>query len=144
MSSIHENKIYAHIYSRTAVYFERFSVVLGHSPKASILNICWLQKIRTRKNSVSTCRSLKLRGWQKSSFLRIWSHLLKKSWIENLIFYAVRENNYNMLPENITCAFKNKASFIKLEIKSECSYYFGSRTKNRHFINSLVTWNLKR
>ena len=27
-------KICAHNYSRTAVYFERFSVVLGHSPKA--------------------------------------------------------------------------------------------------------------
>ena len=35
-----------------------------------------------------------------------------------------------MLPENITCAFKNKASFIKLEIKSEYSYYLDARTKN--------------
>ena len=112
LSSIHENKIYARIYSRIAVYFERFSVVLRHSPKASVLTICWLQRIRTRKNSVSTYSSLKLRGWQKRRFLRIWSHLLK-----NLIFSALRENNFNMLPENITCAFKNKASFMKLEIK---------------------------
>ena len=27
-------KIYAYNYLRTAVYFQRFSVVLGHSPKA--------------------------------------------------------------------------------------------------------------
>ena len=134
LSSIHENKIYARIYSRIAVDFERFSVVLRHSPKASVLTICWLQRIRTRKNSVSTYSSLKLRGWQKRSFLRIWSHLLKI-----LIFSALRENNFNMLPENITCAFKNKASFMKLEIKSECSYYFEVRTRNRDVVNSLIT-----
>ena len=28
-----------------------------------------------------------------------------------------------MFPENITCIFKNEPSFIKLEIKYECSYY---------------------
>ena len=139
LSSIHENKIYARIYSRIAVYFERFSIVRRHSPKASVLTICWLQRIRTRKNSVSTYSSLKLRGWQKRSFLRIWSHLLKKLLIENLIFSALRENNFNMLPENITCAFKNKASFMKLEIKSECSYYFEVRTRNRDVVNSLIT-----
>ena len=33
--NIRDNKkIFAHNYSRTAVYFERFSVVLGHFPKA--------------------------------------------------------------------------------------------------------------
>ena len=35
LESIRENKIYAHTYSCTDVYFERFSVVLGHSPKVS-------------------------------------------------------------------------------------------------------------
>ena len=33
-----------------------------------------------------------------------------------------------MLQENITSAFKNKVSFIKLEIKSEC-YYLEARKK---------------
>ena len=47
-----------------------------------------------------------------------------------------------MLPENITCAFKNKAPFIKLEIKSEYSYYLDARTKNWDFISSLIWWNL--
>ena len=41
-----------------------------------------------------------------------------------------------MLPENITCDFKNKAPFIKLEIKSECSYYLEDRKKNRDFIST--------
>ena len=42
-----------------------------------------------------------------------------------------------MLPENVTCAFKNKAkaSFIKLEIKSEGSLYLEARKKNRDFIS---------
>ena len=35
-----------------------------------------------------------------------------------------------MLPENITCAFKNKMSLIKLEIKVECLYYLEARQKN--------------
>ena len=34
-----------------------------------------------------------------------------------------------MFSENITCAFKNKASFKKLEIKSEFSYYLETRKK---------------
>ena len=29
---------------------------------------------------------------QIHSFLRIWLHLLKKSWMENFIFYAVRSD----------------------------------------------------
>ena len=35
-----------------------------------------------------------------------------------------------MLPDNITRAFKNKVSFIKLEIKSKYSYYLEAREKN--------------
>ena len=35
LKNILEQKICVDNYSRTAVYFERFSVVLGHSPKAS-------------------------------------------------------------------------------------------------------------
>ena len=46
-----------------------------------------------------------------------------------------------MLSENITCAFKNKVTFIKLEIKSECLYYLEARKKNQDFISNLVTWN---
>ena len=34
-----------------------------------------------------------------------------------------------MLPENIFCAFNNKASFIKLEKRSECFYYLEARKK---------------
>ena len=44
-----------------------------------------------------------------------------------------------MPSENITCAFENKASFIKSEIKSECSYYLEARKKNRDFISNLIT-----
>ena len=47
-----------------------------------------------------------------------------------------------MLPENITCAFKNKASFIKLEIKSECSYYLEVRKKNAKPCQ--VNWGIAR
>ena len=47
-----------------------------------------------------------------------------------------------MLPENITCAFKNKVSFLKLEIKYECSYYLETRKKSRDFISNLIVWNL--
>ena len=39
-------------------------------------------------------------------------------------------------------AFKNKASFIILEIKSECCYYLEARKKNRDSISNLITWNL--
>ena len=35
-----------------------------------------------------------------------------------------------MLPDNITCTFKNKVPFIKLEIKSKYSYYLDARKKN--------------
>ena len=47
-----------------------------------------------------------------------------------------------MLPENIVCAFKNKASFIKLEIKSECFFYLEARNINGDFISNFITWNL--
>ena len=47
-----------------------------------------------------------------------------------------------MLLANITCTFKNKASFIKLETKSECSYYLEVRKKKRDFVTDLITWNL--
>ena len=33
-----------------------------------------------------------------TSFLRIWLHLLKKSLMENFIFYAVRPNIWNAIP----------------------------------------------
>ena len=33
-------------------------------------------------------------------------------------------------------------SFIKLEIKFECSYYLEARRKNQDFISNLITWNL--
>ena len=46
-----------------------------------------------------------------------------------------------MLPYNITCAFKSKLSFIKLEIKSKCYYYVEAWKKNRDFISNLFTWN---
>ena len=49
--SIRENKIYAHICSRTAVYFERFSVVLGYSPKAS----CTEHLLVTKANFLRKC-----------------------------------------------------------------------------------------
>ena len=35
----------------------------------------------------------------------------------------IRENKFSMFSENITCAFKNKGFFIKLEIKFEWLYY---------------------
>ena len=44
-----------------------------------------------------------------------------------------------MLSENITCAYKDKASFKKLEIKSECSYYLEARKKNRDFVRNRIT-----
>ena len=47
-----------------------------------------------------------------------------------------------MLPDNITCAFKSKVSFIKLEIKSKYYYYVKAKKKNRDFINNLFTWNI--
>ena len=47
-----------------------------------------------------------------------------------------------MLPENITCAFKNKASFQKLEIKFGFSYYPGARKKNWDFISNLIARDL--
>ena len=47
-----------------------------------------------------------------------------------------------MLSENITCAYKDKASFKKLEIKSECSYYLEARKKNRDFVRNRITWKL--
>ena len=43
-----------------------------------------------------------------------------------------------MLPENITCAFKNKASFRKLDTKSECSYYLEARKRNQDFISNHI------
>ena len=46
-----------------------------------------------------------------------------------------------MLPESITCIFKNKTSFIKLQIKSGCSYYLKAREKNWYFISNFITWN---
>ena len=36
---------------------------------------------------------------------------------------CIRENKFSMFSENITCAFKNKGFFIKLEIKFEWLYY---------------------
>ena len=47
-----------------------------------------------------------------------------------------------MLPENITCAFKNKASFQKLEKKFGFSYYPGARKKKWDFISNLIARNL--
>ena len=46
-----------------------------------------------------------------------------------------------MLPKNITCAFKNITSFIKLERKYECSYYLDARKKNGDIISNLIRWN---
>ena len=43
-----------------------------------------------------------------------------------------------MLPENITCAFKDKAFFIKLEIKFGYFYYLEAKTENRDFISNLI------
>ena len=45
------------------------------------------------------------------SFLRIWSHLLKKSLMENFIFCAV-----------ITVAVKKGFDNLKISFKLECSY----------------------
>ena len=42
-----------------------------------------------------------------------------------------------MLSANIICPFKKKTSFIKLEIKSECFYYFEARKNKRDFISNL-------
>ena len=53
---------------------------------------------------------------------------------------CISQNQFNMSPENITCAFKNKASFIKLEIKYECSYYLETRKKNWGFVSNPITW----
>ena len=47
-----------------------------------------------------------------------------------------------MLWKHITCAFKNEAPFIKLEITSECSYYLQARKKNQDFISNLIAWKL--
>ena len=55
---------------------------------------------------------------------------------------CIRENYLDMLPENITCAFKNKASFIKLEIKSECFYYLEARWKIETGQVMFIRWNL--
>ena len=44
-----------------------------------------------------------------------------------------------MLSANITCAFKNKVSFIKLDIKSEWSYYLEAKKKKRDFMSNLIT-----
>ena len=55
---------------------------------------------------------------------------------------CIRENDFNTLPENITCAFKNNTSFIKLEKKPGCSYYLEARKKNPDFISNLNTRNL--
>ena len=40
---------------------------------------------------ISTLHYVK-KHWLGSSVLRIWSHLLKKSLMENFIFYAVQRN----------------------------------------------------
>ena len=46
-------KICVHNYPRTAVYFERFSVVFEHSPKASCAKHFWLQKQFFKKMSLN-------------------------------------------------------------------------------------------
>ena len=49
--------------------------------------------------------------------------------------------------ENITCAFKNEASFVVSEIKSECSYYLEAKKKNQGFyylllhVKKIKTWS---
>ena len=45
-----------------------------------------------------------------------------------------------MLPKNIACAFQNKVSSIKLEVKHECSYYLIKvREENQEFTSNLTT-----
>ena len=46
-----------------------------------------------------------------------------------------------MLPEKIIPAFKNEASFVKLEKNSKCSYYLERKIETSQE-TSLTTWNL--
>ena len=52
---------------------------------------------------------------------------------------GIREKIFNTFPENITYVFENKASFIKLEIKSKCSYYLEARKNKQNLISNLIT-----
>ena len=55
---------------------------------------------------------------------------------------CIRENEFNMLPANITYASKKKASLIKLI--SECSYDLEATKEKRDFISNPITWNLSK
>ena len=63
-------KTYAHNYSRSAVYFERFSVVLGHFQRHLVPNICWLQKQISEENKPQLW-SFEFPGSQKVTESRI-------------------------------------------------------------------------
>ena len=70
-----------------------------------------------------------------------WSIIISKEKIVASFHHntSCTENELNLSREGFIYDFKNKATFIKLEIESECSYYLEARKKNRDFLSNLIT-----
>ena len=97
------------------LYFEFINICFAENFRIAFLDIITAQKIKfSIKNFLSKCDQIR-------SFLWIWSHLLKKSLMENFIFCAV----YGILNVSLYCLQ------VLLEISANSSkiiyFYFALR-----------------